>query len=343
MTQTRAINSANNSANNNANDNTVDSANNNTVDRVVDSANDRATDNPPTLDYTLQTIPERLAQLNQTLATNPRLNLETAANYLLHLTPEKPTSNFSAQLAPREIPTETILEPTATYVRKKAKPLWELFPEEQAGIAHLKELANRPDTPAQTAYRIRQWRLEALLDIGTISAIIRRTLPSPTTRPSPTPIQLEIDLSDSFQVKHMVVHYTQLATSENEYTKYLLRDFEELINTAPLEEWQRYLLIGRIEGRSQISLSIEIAEKFQRTLSPSYASQTMRAIYKKLADHEVFRRQNWEKRNSPNTTYAPCAKCGSELLLDDWMWSKAEQKKALKGLDALCKKCAKSK
>lgn len=295
------------------------------------------------LDYTLLTAEER-CQLAHDLDDNGQLtarNAEAIANYILHCTEQKTKSAFSASLTQKEVPTEDmqaaeLLAQRNSYTKPRQKPMWDLFPEEWHAAEVLKTKSKDPNTPSDLAYKMRKWRLELLLDIGTISLILRNQLPLHGNSSVAPPIEIEnfVDFTNSFHVKQLVAHYSQLAQSE--HSRAIMEWFDKILENTPLKKWQKHLLIGRIEGTSQPTLGVEIAEKYGKILSPSYMSQTMRAIYSKVADQakiemqrHTYARQAW--------AWQTCSCCGKKRLFLEY--GKVQLARLENGKNGNCKVC----
>lgn len=270
------------------------------------------------LDYTLETAEDRcdlIKKLDENGLINEK-NAEAMANYILHCTEQKTKSAFSASLSQKETPTEMmeLAELRAqknSYTRPRLKPLWELFPDEKIAAETLKAKAASEDTPSDIAYKMRKWRLELLLDIGTLSQIIRNHIPIYGSFSTPPPVEIElfVDFGNSFHFKQIVNHYAQLKQSEA--SRHIMEWLDGVIENTPLKAWQKHLLVGRIEGVAQPTLGVEIAQQYGKILSPSYMSQTMRSIYTKLAEqHEI----EIEKFKDANKSWAweICSECGKK-------------------------------
>lgn len=299
------------------------------------------------LDYTLETASERCDLANQ-LNANGLINLKNAeaiANYILHCTEQKTKSAFSASLSQKEVPTEEmeIAELRAqknSYTKPRLKPLWELFPDEKIATEVLKAKAADESTPSDLAYKMRKWRLELLLDIGTASQIIRNAIPIHGGFASPPPVEIElfVDFTNSFHMKQLVANYAQL--KQTEPSRHIMEWLDSTIENTPLKPWQKHLLIGRIEGVAQPTLGVEIAQIYGKILSPSYMSQTMRQIYTKLASQAELEEEKFAHKNQP-WAWEYCSECGEKRFYKEF--GKTQLARLENGKNGNCKICEEKK
>lgn len=288
-------------------------------------------------DFTLNTPEERVAYINSILPTLLPRQYEAAANYILHLTPEKTVNSFTASLSPKEIPTEELPEPIQNrYTNPKLKPMWELFPEEKAFCEQLKLASTNPETDSSTAYKMRKWRLEIFLDIGTISQIIRNPIPLYGNTQLPPPIDLDalIDYTNAFHIKQIIANYTLLRQSDEH--KPIAEYFDFICERTPLKRWQKHLLVGRIEGVPQTTLAVQIAQLYNKALSPSYMSQVMRNIYTKIAEQAELELEKYTLLKQ-SWAWEPCTKCGTKKYYKEFR--RMQLDRAETGKPATCKQC----
>lgn len=291
-------------------------------------------------DYTLPSASQRVQYISDNLSLLSTRQLESAANYMLHPTPERPKSAFNAALSPKEIPTEEIPEPQPNlYLRPKLKPLWNAFPLEKAWLEHTKAQLDSGLLPSATAWAIRNWRLELQLDIGTLSAFMRNAIPHPSTTPAPAPpIDLEqfVDLSDPFHIKHILMQYSTLRQSDT--SRPTIEWVEYLIDHTPLKAWQRALLIGRIENIPQATLAIQIAQTHKKILSPSYMSQAMRNIYGKIAAQHTLEMEKFlDRKLRRDWKWETCSQCHQPRQIGEFR--RLQLDRAENNKPAICRIC----
>lgn len=284
----------------------------------------------PKLDYTLNSAEERTKYITQLLSnstsTPPPTQLEFYADYILHAIP-------SLSLAPNEpnLPLQTEAQHTPPSPTKYTKPRYPI-PWNSPQLGELEKdikllLQKAEEAPSPLGYRLRRWarelRMDARARLGTQYIEI-----SPTFSPSPPPdIDLLIDWTNPFHIKHLIRHYSELrqsnSQSEIEYLDYL-------VEKAQLPAWQEFFLLRYIDGENSISVAVELATKFDKPVSPGYTSQVLRKIYRRIAQIAELDQLEKNLRHTPSA-WAYCPGCGEKKLIHEEYWWRGKTK---------CKKCA---
>jgi hypothetical protein len=171
-------------------------------------------------------------------------------------------------------------------------------------------------------WKVKKWLTELRVDAGicwhTYLGEIRVS-PSPS---KPTPPTLDhVDIGDSFVVKHLIELYWKLRQDGTEDTQLFMAYFEQIVDTAPLKAWQYDIVKLRCEGASGISIAREIRERYARNLSPQSLSNSLRAIYRIVADWGRQAEIEWEDRNDP-TKWRKCSVCGQRKHNSAYHWHK---------------------
>lgn len=252
------------------------------------------------------------------LDTYSPIELELVANYILYAdkpTP-KPESKYThAKCTPSGLLQEQEETPkTSTYT--KPKPIIHeeniYIAQYKQSIEYLKQLEQQ--VPQTEKWKVRKWRIEHNLDMGTANAQLYPTL---SLRGTPTPIQtvdldLFVDLTNSFHLSKVLQFYSQLRQSED--SKMWIEYVDNIIEQTPLYDWQKHLLVRRIDGAKQITIGRELGEYFGKIVTPSTMSQALRTMYRQIAiaaEKELFAFYN--RHNS--TAWRTCKICGEKKLI----------------------------
>lgn len=293
-------------------------------------------------------------QLDYTMSLSERLNyahtlpldqcspseLELVANYILYKDKSTPKaeSKFTHSKTVSLGTVEQENQLTGTYTKPKPV-LHKEDPYIQQYLEAIDSLNEHLHTNKETvdntsAWKLRRWKLEHNLDMGTANAILYPTLSlRPTYSPSPElDIDEIIDLTNSFHISKLIEFYSQLRQSDS--SKIWVEWIEDnIIEKTPMYPWQKHLLMRRIDGTKQVTIGRELGEFFGKIVSPSTMSQTMRSLYRQIAitaEKELFAYHN---RNNP-TAWRICKHCGEKKLVKfDFYESKPH----------ICKQCGKKK
>jgi predicted SprT family Zn-dependent metalloprotease len=147
-------------------------------------------------------------------------------------------------------------------------------------------------------------------------------------------MDLLIEYNNPFHIKHLIAHYSFMRQLD-EY-KPIIEYFDQIVEATPLKLWQKYLLVGRIEGVSQTTLAVQIAQVYGKILSPSYMSQVMRNIYSKIAEQAEI---EYEKFLHMHQSWAweTCGTCGCKKHYKEYR--RLQLDRAENGKSASCKQC----
>lgn len=287
------------------------------------------------LDYSLINSTERLEYIKSLpLQTYPPKTLEYITNYILY--GKQPSTNSKdekyAELAEEHNPTQT--QTQTRYTAPKPQIPWhhpELIPLAQTRNYIDQLIQNSTNT--RTIAQLKRLKREIAQDAAPILSVYCPITHFPATYSLPTPIDISehIDYTNSFHIKHIILHYSQLRQSE--YSKYDMEYFDSIVENTKMPDWQKYMLIRRIDGASANIIGFEIAEKFQRIISTSYMSTIMRSIYKSLAKTATQLQLEHIHRNNP-THWKTCPNCGRTLYNNSYYWYDKRK---------FCKQCERSK
>lgn len=283
------------------------------------------------LDYSLDTS-ERLELVsNLPLHTYSQSQLEHIANYLLHYTKEKDTTQkFRKETS---LPLTTDNPPTPTNYTKPKPHIHKENPYIQQyiqAVDTLKTLENNLPATHPDQWRLRKWRIEHNMDKGTANSLL---YPTPHLNPTWTtlvlpPLDTLVDLTNSFHISKLLLHYSRLY-ADDEWRLWLNWISTEIIDKADLAPWQLHLITRRIDGVNQITIGRELGEFYGRVVTPSSISQNLRTIYRKIADRAKRLELQWEERNNPGA-WRYCHSCKEhKLVVLDFYSSKPNT----------CKKC----
>ena len=270
------------------------------------------------LDYTLTYDYERLAHIQSiNLSKLNSYELEKVTNYILYgKQPPKPKAHKPIK------PSTTPVQHRYTTVRQKID--WE-----HPALSQLKEakeiiISNiTPSTPIPEAARYKRWAreisMEARIHLHSYKPPIQIS-PDPTPH-HPIEIDDYIDYTNSFHIKHILLHYSKLRQSTQSYFNILY--FDKIVDFAykhkKLADWQIHLIKRRIDGIQLITIGRELAQEFNRVLSPSYMSQTMRTIYRAIASAAAQLELQYMDRNKPHR-WRTCPSCNQTLHTSRYFW-----------------------
>lgn len=233
------------------------------------------------LDYNYTTPEERLAYIKTQLPHLAQLNptqLDTCANYLLQYTSTKPTLEFSQVYLEDLHPDLTQTNPIK-YTHPKTPPNWANLPIRTKAINQLKIL--EAAAPAQLAYNYRKIRIDLTKEAALETTSQLPKPYAPTQPPHPIDISPLIDLTNPFHIKQILKLYSQLKQSPESWE--FMEYFDQICTKANLHPWQEHILLRQIDGVNQITIGIELAQQFNKPITPSYLSQAKRTIYRKIA------------------------------------------------------------
>ena len=285
------------------------------------------------LDYTLTTTKQRLDLLNKIPLTNlTATQLELCADYLLYT--HKPQTKKIAT-NPKHTPLDpSIIQPTPQfkYTNPKPKVDWSnpLLTTIKQSIEQL-DIILCGSTDAYTQYKLRQWKIELRKDAYSIQELMYPFIRSNADYLPLSPPEIEdyIDFTNSYHIKHIITYYSQLRQST--FSKFTIEYFDEIVEYAKLLPWEKHLLIRRIDGANQISIGIELAQQFDKIVSPSYMSQAMRAIYQKIAK-AAEQKQLEHKYRDDTSHWKWCPSCNQLKLNNSYNFQKNKKQ---------CKRCLK--
>lgn len=265
---------------------------------------------------------------------NPH-ELELIANYILYEDSKsnKPKSKFAKS---KSTPHANIEEIEAQPTSKFTKPKPELHKENpyiqqyETTIDWLRDIiASTPQHPE--LWKLKQWKIIHSMDMGIANSLLYPKMELRPTFTSTAPIDIDehIDLTNSFHISKLIDNYSLLRQSE--HSKLWIEWVEKnIIDKTPMYDWQRHLLIRRIDKMRQVSIAVELAEKFGKIVTPSTMSQTMRTLYRQIAITAEKELYAYHMRNyKPAWRY--CPHCGEWKLREfDFYKSKTMCKQCLK-------------
>ena len=290
-----------------------------------------------TLDYSLTTPEERTSYVS-TLDLNSLkpLELEICANYILHpygrdLSNSKPTrmsknvelNNYVSmghEIKPSKGSNRNLTPRTA--VPWEHPNLTQLATDIETLKADLESESN-----TYRQYKLRTWIRELRMDA-------RERVPDHTIRFTPTftstpdlDIEEQIDFGNSFHVKQLIAYYTELRQSD--ISKCTIEYLDKIIERAPLESWEKHLLVRYIDKLNAIIIARELATEYNHVVYPGYLSKTMRRIYRLIAEEAMKVEVEWNYRDKPQL-WRKCPACGERHPNVEIWWRKGQRK---------CKQC----
>ena len=278
------------------------------------------------LDYTLTYDYERLdyiKSLNLKLFSATQISYIT--NYILYGKQPSPTKEDHYL----ELEQTTIDSTPTRYIAPKPTIPWnhpELQPLHQAREI-LSQLIDCT-TNNQTLAFLKRWRRELSQDATPIlNAYLPQIQISPNYNPElPPDIDLYIDYTNSFHIKHILLHYSKLRQSNSNFE---MDYFDYLISRCNFPDWQLYMLIRRIDGANANIIGFELAEKYHKFISTTYMSTIMRSIYKKIAQAAIQHKLEHIHQNDP-TQWRICPRCHRNLLNNKYNFNQKKKN---------CKQC----
>lgn len=292
------------------------------------------------LDYSLTTPEERNAYLHN-LSDLDEYNdtqLELCANYLLHAADKslanhkaenKSSNNKNLELVDNgEGETEIKPRKGSNAILRPTVPV----PWEHPNLVDLKKdietllLAEENEIDLYRKYKIRRWVTELRLDAK--ARVPDHTIEVSASFSKIEPIDLEmagIDWTNSFHVKHLVRHYSELKQSES--SQFTMEYFDGIVERTPMEPWKKHIFVRYIDGENTIIIAREIKEEFGKILYPGFISTVMRQIYREIA--QEAEREDVEK-STKKSTWRRCPKCGKKHPDHEFWWRKGQR---------ACKQC----
>ena len=284
------------------------------------------------LDYTLQTIEERLAVLQSLDLENCKpAQLENYANYLLHLADpslanHKPLNNAENKKNNKLTDQGEEIKPAKGSNRYlyPTKPVpWEhpnlrVLKEDIGKLLRLEEEAKVQNNTTR-AYQLHRWITELRLDAKARISDHEIQIHGSFSRPMPTDLEeAGLNWTNSFHIKHLVRHYSNLKQDDN--AKFDAEYLEQLIEETPLPDWKKHILIRYIDGTNTIIVAREVAEQYGKVLYPGFISKVMRSIYRAIATTAEKKEleRTLEKRK--------CPKCGQWYPDHQYWWRKGQRK-----------------
>lgn len=297
------------------------------------------------LDFSLTTAQLRttfISNLLPTLSTyelsNPNL-MEYITNYILAPDPDPqtlPTSkpNTTDINALKDILPEPT-QPETPYTSPKSPPPDWKSPELKArhkSIQHLKARSAQLNSQGHLhdAYILRKLARELTIEGGYVTSIQPKPY-APTTPPNAIDWDNLIDWSNPFHIKQLLKHYSALKASGNSWEA--MEYLDQLCEAANLKIWEHQIILRSVDGWNAITIGLELAQDFDRSMSPSYLSQAKRNIYQKIAKTAHLHKLQHLNRDNPDA-WATCAKCGTKKLLHS-----ANFGKQLNRTTTICKAC----
>lgn len=302
------------------------------------------------LDYTLPTAEQRTALLHaQNLSNLNAYQLELCANYILYPTSAKePILPTSKPLSTREDKKNQELLPnlSAQEIIPKKGSNYYTAPKNNINWSHpaLLDTANaitalqakidKLKTASDMANKLEQYKLKRWLTELRMEARLRlpeKVIDVHPTRVEPEPIDLQeagLNWANSFHIKHVVRHYSELRQSGT--AKWDVLYFDYLVEQTPLEPWEKHLFIRYIDGIKATVVARELAENFDKFVSPGYTSKVMRTIWRRIAETAEKEQALLNAANDPSQL-RKCPRCGEKYPQNNWLfWRKGQRN---------CKRC----
>lgn len=271
------------------------------------------------LDYSLTTDEERLNYiLSLPLSTYSPSTLEYITNYILY--GKQPSQNTKDHKTQELKETQTQTQIKAQYTNTKLKTKWNLPAlqtiTESKNI--IQTILNSSTDPQQIA-KLKRWKKELSQDATEIQLSNQKPITITPSLIPHTPLNIYefIDYTNSFHIKQLIIHYSALRQSE--HSKYDIFYLDQIIDKTPLENWQFHLLARRIDGANQITIGVELAQNFDKIISPTYMSTAMRTIYQKIAKTAKQKQLEFEDMGIPEK-WKKCPTCQKILYNNNYYW-----------------------
>lgn len=267
------------------------------------------------LNYNLTTTAERLSHVRSiNLSQLNPTELEVAATYILQYTDQQTKLTVSPTeplVTATNIPDGAIL-PNYTHPRKP--PNWE-SPEllhRYNTICALKTKLSQlnPNTDSTQIYTTKRLIRDLTIEGGWIVAV--EPVPyAPIVYPAAIDLHDHIDLTNPFHIKHILKLYSQLKQSPDSWE--FMEYFDTVCTRANLAPWQEHIITRQIDGASQITIGLELAQQFSRPITPSYLSQAKRTIYTTIAKTAHLLDLEFIHAHNP-TMWRTCPNCNQTKL-----------------------------
>lgn len=249
--------------------------------------------------------------------------LELIANYILYMdksTPKSPSKHVKNKTQPATNEQLNQHKDVTNQLPKYTKPRPIIHTDDptiqqyEEVIKWLSDIvASQPNHP--DIWKLKKWKLQHNLDMGLANTLLYPTNDPNTGFPSYPELDLDelVDLTNSFHISKLIEFYSDLRQSEQSklWVEWIERN---IIDKTPMYDWQRHLLVRRIDKMKQISIAVELAEKFGKIVTPSTMSQTMRSLYRQIAITAERELYAYHVRDYP-AAWRKCSHCGELKLI----------------------------
>jgi hypothetical protein len=158
--------------------------------------------------------------------------------------------------------------------------------------------------------------------------------------------KLDVNFADLEAIDFLFHEYSNLKQycydDINSDLKHVLMDFEQLVDSTPLSEILKEVLVLKIDGLSHSEINHHLSDKYQIQFGKQHISTMVRNIIpKKIIDNYRKQREDWFYTEIVKGKYKKCNRCGEIKLASDNYFSK--DKKGIFGYKSICKKCHSTK
>lgn len=141
-----------------------------------------------------------------------------------------------------------------------------------------------------------------------------------------------IDMYNPDHIYHLIEKYSTLKeTSYDNFDseiKFILWELEELVDDTELKDYEKDIIIWKIDGILAKNILWKLKEKYELEWSEPYLTKVYKNICKKVAKYAVRYYEDWFYTNKVKGEYKKCSKCGEVKLanINHFGWDKTNKR-----------------
>lgn len=321
------------------------------------------------LDYTITSLEERLALVNDLVNNGSNIKPEYLANYLIMCMEKEErkqkqilTDNRVATIEKRETSFEGLVEKLESgenalyHIERTDKnmllsPKSPITKQDYADFAELRQikeaidlLKGLPNRGGRNNYLIKKATIELYKDLYATKKALKPPVMPAVTMTAKFPEKLEgISFSDPDVISALLCNYSIL--KQECWGKFesdlwcIMMDFDALLDKALAEnDYYETIVMLKIDGKTNIEIQEKLRELLHVSPTPEYISTLWRnRIPKHIADFAAREHLMWYWTNIKKGKWKKCSRCGEIKLASSTFFNKNKTSKD--GFYSLCKEC----